>query len=642
MARIPDHIIEQVREAHDIVEIVRRAVPLKQAGAGFKGLCPFHDEKTPSFTVHPGRQTYKCFGCGKGGNVFGFLMETAGLNFPEAVRQLAEERGIEVPRDRAPDPEADERFERIRQALSAAHRVFVRALASDAGREARDYLERRGYDAEARKRFGLGYAPPSWDHLIGEAAKAGVSVEALEHAGLVVPRRERDGHYDRFRHRVMFPIADARGRLATFAGRTLDPDDPAKYMNGPETDVFKKTNVLYALHRARDAVRRSGEALLMEGYTDVLMCHMHGFENAVAGMGTAFTQPQARQLARIAERVILLYDADDAGRLAAERALEVLLQEGLEVRVALLPEGRDVDEILLEEGPEALHAVLAESRDLFEFKLGVLAGRHDLGTPRGRAKASEELVASITNVKSAIERDQLLRMVAERLGGGPDTEAVLRQEMARRLGEVRSRRGRPGAATPPPPVVPDEPPRLGEPEAAPAPRADDPFARVAASAQERDEHDLLGAALALPALRDAIFRAVGPEEFTAAARQRLYNALLSLWEQGGEIHPQAVLAHFQADSEVTAVIAGLPEDPTLEERVTSWIAFTEQHRLQTHHQREIARLARGAGAAIEGATEELDPDGSWYGDVVSSGPALDSRRDAEDGGPHDGVGGPEA
>ncbi len=631
MGRIPDHIIEQIREAHDIVEVVRRAVALKQAGSGFKGLCPFHEEKTPSFTVHPGRQTFKCFGCGKGGNVFGFLMETAGLNFPEAVRQLAEERGIEVPRDAAPDPAADERYERIRQALAFAHRVFVQGLGSDDGREARSYLEHRGYDAEACRRFGLGYAPASWDRLLSAASGAGISAEALDQAGLVVPRREKDGYYDRFRHRVMFPIADARGRLCTFAGRTLDPDDPAKYMNGPETDVFKKTNVLYALHRARDSVRKSGEALLMEGYTDVLMCHLHGFENAVAGMGTAFTDAQARQLRRHAERVILLYDADDAGRLAAERALDVLLLEGLEVRVALLPEGRDVDEILLEEGPEALHAVLAQARDLFDFKLGLLAERHDLASPRGRAKASEDLVASITKVQSPLERDQLLRMVAEKLGGGPETEAILRQEAARRMGEARARPARRAQ-----PARGEAAPAGATPGTTRRGTLEDAITRVTASAQERDELDLLAGAVLVPALRDAVFRAVGPEEFTAPARERLYNAMLSRWEQGEEMDPQGLLTHFQADPEVTAVIAGLPEDETLEERVTSWIAFTEQHRLQTHHQREVARLARGGHASADDADDDLDPDGSWYGDVVAT------RGAEQGGGSHDGAGGTEA
>ncbi|MDF1702425.1 MAG: toprim domain-containing protein, partial [Planctomycetota bacterium] len=226
----------------------------------------------------------------------------------------------------------------------------------------------------------------------------------------------------------MFPIADARGRLCTFAGRAMDPDDPAKYMNGPETLVFHKSEVLYALHRARDSIRRRGEALLMEGYTDVLMCHLHGFDHAVAGMGTAFTERQARHLARHCERVVLVYDADDAGRAAAEKSLDMLLREGLEVRVALLPEGRDVDEILQEEGTYAFQAVLDDSLELFAFKLAAAGRRHDLESPRGRAKASEEILQSVMQVQSELERDQLLRMIAEQLGGGAETERVLRRD----------------------------------------------------------------------------------------------------------------------------------------------------------------------------------------------------------------------
>ncbi len=680
MALIPDHIIEQVREAHDVVDIVRRTVELKQAGSGFKGLCPFHDEKTPSFTVSPTRQTFKCFGCGKGGNVFGFLIETAGLNFPEAVRQLAEERGIVIPDDGPQDPELDQRRDRMRAALKFAHTYFARMLNTDVGLEARNYLEKRGYDEQARREFGLGYAPAEWSGLIDAARAKGISEKALDEAGLVRPRKERDGFYDYYRHRVMFPIADARGRLATFAGRAMDPDDPAKYMNGPGTDLFRKSNVLYMLHRASPVIRKRGEALLMEGYTDVLMCHLHGFGNAVAGMGTAFTDGQARQLKRSAERIVLVYDADDAGRAAAEKSAEMLLQEGLEVRVALLPEGRDVDEILLEEGREAFEAVLADAPEFFEFKLSMLGTRHDLDAPRGRAKASEALVASIAKVPSPIERDQLVRMVAERLGGGPDTEAVLRKELSRRLtSRGPGRRGPAARRTPAAPSAPppgtgpmgttpmdghveeflDTSPMApeGAADAPPVPAAParpaDAFSRMTSSLQERDELDLLAAALELPVLRDAIFRAAGPEEFTAPARERLYNALLSIQEQGGEIDPRSVHTQFQADPEVVAVIAGLPEltsprGATLEERVTSWIATTEQHRLQIHHQRETARLARGEAASVDVA-EDLDPDGSWYGDDaatrVADGDAISTnpvRVTLRGGGAHDGAADPEA
>ncbi len=641
LARIPDHIIEQVREAHDVVEIVQRAVQLKQAGGGYKGLCPFHDEKTPSFTVHPGRQTFKCFGCGKGGNIFGFVMETQGLNFPEAVRQLAEERGIDVPSTGVSDPALDERFERIRRALGVAHRLYVRTLASDEGRESRAYLAKRGYDAEAVRRFGLGMAPLAWDRVIEAGKAAGLSTEDLEDAGLIIPRRTKDGFYDRFRNRIMFPIADTRGRLCTFAGRALDPDDPAKYMNGPETVVFKKSEVLYALHRARDAIRKQGEALLMEGYTDVLMCHLNDFSNAVAGMGTAFTERQAKLLGRQCERVVLVYDSDDAGRAAAEKSVDMLLLQGLEVRIALLPEGRDVDEILQEEGPEAFQAVLDASLEFFDFKLAAAGTRHDLESPRGRAQASEEILASVIKVKSELERDQLLRMIGDRLGGGPDTEAALR----RRAGELLRESARPAglrslAAPKPPAEAPPVPQADGHFEQVPVefltpqPELDDesvdgasadgvpgskspgglvppPPRRAPTMDSMLAELDLLGAILAngtVPgSLPEAIFRAVGPEEFTDPAHSRLYNALLAHWEAGEVITSEVALARFQSDSEVTAVLAGMPEDEGLAERVTSWIAFTEQNRLEIDHQREVARLARG-----DVMVAVSDPDASYF------------------------------
>jgi DNA primase len=619
VARIPDHIIDQVRDAHDVVEVVGRTVPLKKAGSGYKGLCPFHDEKTPSFTVNPGRQTFKCFGCGKGGNVFTFLTETQGLNFPEAVRQLAEERGIHVPASRPADPEVDSRIDRIRKALAFAHRFFVGALASPEGDEARAYLADRGYDAAAIEQFGLGYAPAAWDRLLAAAAKAGVPADALDEAGLVVPKADGAqsrgrAFYDRFRHRIIFPIADGRGRLATFAGRTLDPEENAKYLNGPETTVFKKANVLYALHRAREAIRRKGEALLMEGYTDVLMCHLNGFEHAVAGMGTAFTERQAGLLRRLVDRVVLLYDGDAAGQIAAERALDVLLEQGLEVRIALLPPDRDVDEILLEEGPPALEKILGEARELFEFKLGLLAERHDLGTPRGRARASEELLASVARVRSPLERDQLLRFIAERLGGGPDTEQVLRAEFARILGASAPARSR---SVPPVPEPPPEPAEADEP-----PRPLTMAERIRQQDQERKEITLLAGAVFLPDIRDSVFRAIGPEEFADPDRARLYNALLDLWGQGREIDHRGVMALFQSDAAVSALLAGLPEDATLPDRVLSCVEYTEKQRGHEQRVREQDRRWRlgGAGAPDEvAAAAALDPDGSFYGDESTPG-----------------------
>jgi DNA primase len=410
MRLIPQDVIDQVLAAHDIAEVVGRYVTLKGAGRSMKALCPFHEEKTPSFTVNPERQSFKCFGCGKGGNVFGFLMEHQGLTFPEAVRALASERGIRVPEREGERREEPGRVESILRAVAFAQAFFQRSLAGPAGEEARGYLLSRGYDAEAVQRFGLGYAPVGWDRLHVAAAEVGIGGPLLEEAGLGL--QADDGRRrDRFRHRITFPISDLRGKVVTFGARALAPDDQPKYLNGPETPVFRKSSVLFALDRAREAIRRTGEALLMEGYTDVLMAHRTGVDRAVAGMGTAFTPDQAGLLKRFAQRVVLVYDGDDAGRAAAERTTDVLLERGLEVRIASLPEGRDVDEVLLEEGVPAFEAIVASAQDVLDFKVSLLEARLDLESPSGRARAVEALAATVAKVPSLPERDQLFRRI---------------------------------------------------------------------------------------------------------------------------------------------------------------------------------------------------------------------------------------
>lgn len=437
MGRIPDDVIARVIEAHDIVAVIERHVPLKRAGSAFKGLCPFHDEKTPSFTVNPSRQSFKCFGCGKGGTVITFVMLHLRMSFPEALRMLAQERGIPVPDSREPAGPPKGELEACLRALAFAQELFTRALASEEGAEARRYLEARGFPAEAQERFGLGYAPAGWDRLLAAAAARKIDVATLELAGLVVPRSSGSGHYDRFRHRITFPVRNLLGQVVTFGARALAPDDMPKYLNGPETPVFRKGSTLFALDMARDGTRRRGEALLMEGYTDVLMAHRFGFDAAVAGMGTAFTPQQATLLRRFVPRVVLVYDGDAAGRAAAEKAIDLLLAEGLEVKVASLPEGRDVDEILLEEGAAAFQAVLDQGQGVLDYLLSALRARLDLASPHGRAQAAEALVKTIARVKSHVERDFMLRTLVERLGGGVETERLLR----RMLGEAAAAPG---------------------------------------------------------------------------------------------------------------------------------------------------------------------------------------------------------
>jgi DNA primase len=580
-------VIDQVIAAHDIAEVVGRYVPLKPAGRSLKALCPFHDEKTPSFTVNPDRQTFKCFGCGKGGTAITFVIEHQGLSFPEAVRALAAERGIRVPESRSQSPEVESRVEAVRKALDFAQAFFVRSLEGSEGAEPRAYLARRGYDAAAAKRFGLGYAPPGWERLAKAAAAKGIPAAVLDDAGLVQPRPD-GSRYDRFRHRVTFPIADPQGRVVSFGARALAPEDTPKYLNGPETAVFKKANLLYALDRARDGIRRSGEALLMEGYTDVLMAHVHGIDRAVAGMGTAFTPRQAALLRRFAPRVVLVYDGDDAGRAAAERSVDVLLEEGLEVRVALLPEAKDVDEILLEEGREALEAVLRGSKDWFDFRLALLEKRLDLATPRGRSQAAEGLLTSVLRVKSPVERQQYFRLVGDRLGG-PETEAVLRREAARLMPGTGPRRPVPGG-----PAAPDTDRDRAE--------------RAARDGREVTERLFLAGILALPDAREAVFRAVGAEDFASPVLRRLYNALLDMREAGEPLEPRALAVRVAADPEATAALAGLPEDPTLDERLPSLIENLERRRRDDRRKQALARFV--AGEDPESCLEDFGDEGS--------------------------------
>jgi DNA primase len=556
---IPQDVLDRVIAAHDIVDVVGRHVPLVRAGRSWKALCPFHEEKTPSFTVNPDRQSFRCFGCGKGGNVFGFLMERDGLTFPEAVRALAAERGIEVPRSgRRETPEEASRVERARKALALAQDLYVRTLASPEGDAARAYLGKRGFSPEHVSTFGIGLAPARWDAVVEAARARGIPVEALADAG-VVGRNER-GAFDRFRGRLTFPVRDLQGRVVTFGARAMLPDQQPKYLNGPETPLFRKGSMLFGLDRAKDGVRRAGRALLAEGYVDVLMAHAFGFDEAVAGMGTALTSDQARLLRRFTGRVVLLYDGDQAGRAAAEKSADVLLEEGLEPLVALLPEGKDVDEVLLEEGPERLREVVAAAQDVFDFKHAMLASRLDLATVRGRATAAEAMLRSARRVKSALERDMLFRKIAERYDVD---EATLRAQAA------REEPGRRAAATASPVVPPtrDEDARLE---------------------QER----LVAGALLLPALFAEVAEALAPEEIVEPGLATLWSEALATRAAGEPVHLETLARRLAADAPAAAAIARLPEAAGLEEGARDALRAVRTRKAIEERRRSVAEALR--------------------------------------------------
>jgi len=582
MSRIPQDVLDRVLAAHDIVEVVGRSLPLKKTGRAWKACCPFHEEKTPSFTVNPDRQSFKCFGCGKGGNLFGWLMEREGLKFFEAVRALAAEKGIPVPDLGAHDAGPDvSRTQDLRKAVALAQDLFVRTLWGPAGDHARAYLEKRGFPPPASRALGLGLSPEGWDGLLGAARAAGVAPDLLEEAGLVVRREGRDGWYDRFRGRLMFPIADVSGRIVTYGARALREGDEPKYLNGPETAIFKKGRTLYALDRAKDGIRKAGHAILMEGYTDVLMAHLFGFTSAVAGMGTAFTPEQAQLLARHATKVILLYDGDAAGRTAAEKSLDLLLEHGLDLRIAMLPEGRDVDEVLLEEGADRLTEILDAGLDVFDFKVSQLGAVHDLTTERGRAASATKMAEMLLRVKSPMERDLLFSRVADRLGVN---ETLLRAEAARLTGGRRRGPEAPGgSASPPVASTPPADPRVAQ-------RARDLLL----------EHErLIAGAIYAPEHLAAIRQALEPADIVDEGLKTLYEVILGLSVQGLVPGPEAVARAVADQPAAAAALAGLDADLPFHDWVPDALRHRQGRRAEEARRQAVLQWLAGPDTSVQ-------------------------------------------
>jgi DNA primase len=404
--KISPETIDRVRSASDIVAVVGEHVRLIKAGKAFKGLCPFHTEKTPSFMVNAERQTYHCFGCGAGGNAITFLMDYAKMSFPESVRYLGERAGIEIvagPDDGNRETETARLFE----ALAFAATVYRECLLhTSAGEAARAYMAARGIDPELAAAFGLGFAPPGWQYLADLAGKRFTS-EILTRAGLVIAREGGGGVYDRFRNRLMVPVLNHMGKTVGFGGRAIGDEEP-KYINSPESPVYQKGNILFGLSQAREAMHREDTALVVEGYLDHLRVYGAGFRNVVAVAGTAFTSQQASLLKRFASRAVLVFDGDAAGVTASWRSASICLAAGLDVRLAALPTDHDPDSLIRDQGRDAFQRVLSGAADIVEFA----ADRFQAG---GREEALHKLVPAIRECPDAIRRRLLVQAAAERL-----------------------------------------------------------------------------------------------------------------------------------------------------------------------------------------------------------------------------------
>ena len=441
--RLSSDLKEEIRARVDLVELAGGHVALKKTGRYYKGLCPFHQEKTPSFHVDREKGLWHCFGCGDGGDAFDFVMRISNLSFGESVDTLARRAGVRL--EQTPDEErkASERDLLYRSLDAAASWYREQLRHQEKGKVARDYLKRRGVDEQTAERFRLGYAPQAWDELLKTLRSKGYAPPLLEKGGLANPRPRGDGHYDLLRHRLIFPFFDLQDRPIAFGGRALDQAEP-KYLNTKETSVFNKGRTLYGLNLAREAIRHLDELILVEGNMDALTCHQFGIAHAVASLGTSLTLDQVLLMKRFASKAVLVYDADASGLRAMERAMALFEEGELPVRVVVLPSG-DPDGFIRETGAAAFNGLVERALPVFEYQLTMAISRHDPKSVEGKVQIAEELIPVLAAVRNPIRQAEYIRGMAERLDLRED---AVRQRLRR---AVRGQR----ADEPPLPAGPD-------------------------------------------------------------------------------------------------------------------------------------------------------------------------------------------
>lgn len=440
MARIPEETLQQVLAATDIVDLIGRSVKLRRAGANYVGLCPFHNEKSPSFNVRASTNSYHCFGCGASGTAFRWLMEHDGLTFVEAVKRLADSAGIRIEEevwDANAEAAAKQRALMLKAHKEIAGWYHELLLRSPLAEPAREYLKGRGISSAVAKNWQIGYAPASGQLMRQWAARFKFGRDLLIEGGLLGWSEEKNEAYPRFRHRLMFPIRNENGEVIGFSGRLLDPDaKTAKYLNTSETPLFSKSKVLFGFDKARRFISKAGQAIVCEGQIDTIMVHEAGFQNVVAGQGTAFTELHARALKRLADEVVLCYDSDNAGYKAAERAFQALAPFGLIVKVAALPAGEDPDSFLRARGVEAFAELLKGARDFVDHQLTTAGARRNLGEMRERIRFAGEMAQNVSLFESPLARQTTIQRVARSLDI-PEEEMVKLVKQAARLGVKR-------------------------------------------------------------------------------------------------------------------------------------------------------------------------------------------------------------
>ena len=447
--RYEERVVEEVQALNDIVDVVSGYLPLKRSGRTFKALCPFHQEKTPSFIVHPEKQIFHCFGCSVGGDVFSFVMKYENLTFPEALRNLAARVNFPLPEPTHRAPEEVSESEALYEVHRLAQEYYSENLKHpEKGKAARDYLKKRGFGEEVLKEFPLGWASGEWRGLFEFLSRRGIKEAALYRSGLI--QRSREGHpYDLFRGRLLFPICNLQGKVIAFGGRGLGEETP-KYLNSPESAIFRKRRELFGLYLAKCFLSSESRILIVEGYFDFLKVYESGFKNVVATLGTALTEEHVRVLKRFVPEAVVVFDGDQAGEAASLRGLEVFLEGEMSVKVAVLPPGKDPDTLIGEKGADEFRKILDAAHDFFEFKWKSLTRRYSPADSAGLLRISSEFLETFSKVKNPLLLDRYLKRLAALLGVG---ESSLRSKLAELKSKSRSRE----TSSPPPSVSTSSP-----------------------------------------------------------------------------------------------------------------------------------------------------------------------------------------
>ncbi len=413
--RIPEQKIEEIRNAADIVDVISGHVNLRKRGKNFVGLCPFHQEKTPSFTVSEDKQIYHCFGCGAGGNVFKFLMEFKNISFVEAVEEIAEHLGIKIDYESHPSDAQQNELEELYELNVLAARFFSdNLLKSTDGEEAREYLKRRNIKQPTQKTFGIGYAPYGWDHFLAHAKESKVDLTKAKLLGLI-DINDKGEYYDKFRGRIIFPIFSPNGRVIAFGGRILEnQENAAKYLNSPESQIYSKRRSLYGLFHSKDDIRKLDRAILVEGYMDLISLYQAGVKNVVASSGTSLTEEQVQLLSRFTKNIIILFDADPAGQKASLRSIEILLKQDFEVKVIALPKGEDPDSFIIKYGKEKFEEEASRANNFLEYQTAQFEEQGLFEDPAEMTKAIRELVNTLALVGDELKRNLLMKSIAKR------------------------------------------------------------------------------------------------------------------------------------------------------------------------------------------------------------------------------------